>query len=622
MAQTPTPSREPFKVAAVEFDSELFTLDRNLPRIAAVVDEAARAGAKLILLPEAATTGYIYKDFAQLRPFLDSIPGKTTRLLEPVARKFGAHVVVGIAETDPDSGLAFNTAALIGPEGFVGKYRKMGLNPTDQKFFNPGNLGVPVFETALGRIALNICFDDVYWELSRVAAVKGADIMAYISASDREFPSEPGAWFNHSTIAMVQSMNAWNGMALIATDRKNTETNPTTGTSVWFGGAATIWSPSGHKIAQAPTTDERSPPSPGAASFILYGTIDPGEFDNPTKSRLRERRPELYRDLAYFRAPVDSAASKQSRQVHAALIQFVHVDGDVETNFSRIENLLQSASARPNLVVVPAYSATGVPADAAAARKYAETRDGPILQRFAGLAARTAVHLVFSMVERAGDKLFHTAFLISDKGTVAGFYRKTHLDEGEREWATAGDDLPVFDTVFGRIGIMLGSDVCFPEVSGVYAVRRADILAIPSDWHGQFGGYLDANEKLYANGYPRNAMIYWQAIARTAQAYVLAANYVGGRVGFKGSSGLFALNPVEGYVPTRVASETREELLLAPFETLGREDWYMNQARLIVGRNVSIIPPLTFPLESKAFQEWQRRPGFDFTVWAKFQQGP
>jgi hypothetical protein len=45
----------------------------------------------------------------------------------------------------------------------------------------------------------------------------------------------------------------------------------------------------------------------------------------------------------------------------------------------------------------------------------------------------------------------------------------------------------------------------------------------------------------------------------------------------------------------------------------------MNQQRLIIGRNVSVIPSLTFPLGSKAFQEWHRRPGFDFTVWAPFQ---
>lgn len=612
---------EPFKVAAVEFDAQLLTLDKNLPRLAAVVEQAAREGARLIVLPEASTTGYIYKDFAQLEPFLDSIPGKTTRLLEPIARQYGAHVVVGVAETDPATGLAYNTSVLIGPDGYIGKYRKIGLNPTDQLFFNPGNLGVPIFETPLGRIALNICFDDVYWELSRLPAVKGADIMAYLSASDREFEGEPGAWFNHSTISMVQSMTAWNGMALVATDRKNTETNPATGTSVYFGGAASIWSPSGKKIAQAPATAAQAPPPPDAPPFILYGTIDPREFDNAARKRLQERRPELYRDLAFFRAPLDSRVSKESYRVKAALAQFTPVEGNAQANFAKIEKLLESTAGKPNLLVAPAYSLTGVPADAAAAMKFAENRDGPILKRFAALAIESKMHVIFSMVEKAEDRLYHTAFLLSDQGAIIGRYRKTHLEEGERRWAAAGDDLPVFSTALGRIGLMLGSDVCFPEVSGVYAVRRADILAIPSDWHGQFGGHLDVNDKLYARAYPKNTMIYWHAIARTAQAFTLCANFVGGTAGFKGSSGMFTLDPVEGYVPSCVASEDREELLLAPFDTLGRDDWWMNQGRLIAGRNVSVVPPLMLPLESKAFQEWRERPGFDFTVWAPFRQG-
>src|SRR4051812_47312194 len=108
-------------------------------------------------------------------------------------------------------------------------------------------------------------------------------------------------------------------------------------------------------------------------------------------------------------------------------------------------------------------------------------------------------------------------------------------------------------------------------------------------------------------------MIYWHAVAPTPPVDTLGGNHVGGAGGYKGSSGLFSLDPVEGYVPPCVASEGQEELFLAPFETLGREDWWMNQRRLIVGRNVSVIPPLTFHPASRVFQEWRRRPGFDFT---------
>jgi predicted amidohydrolase len=76
-----------------------------------------------------------------LQPSLDPIPGKTTRLIEPITKNYRGYVVVGISETDPATGLAYNTSALIGPDGYIGKYGKIGLNPTDQLFFNPGNCG-------------------------------------------------------------------------------------------------------------------------------------------------------------------------------------------------------------------------------------------------------------------------------------------------------------------------------------------------------------------------------------------------------------------------------------------------------------------------------------------------
>ena len=307
--------------------------------------------------------------------------------------------------------------------------------------------------------------------------------------------------------------------------------------------------------------------------------------------------------------------------MNAALAQYAPVAGDTQANFETVRKLLGKPGAKPTLLVAPAYSLTGVPGNAAAARSYAEGRDGPTMKRFAALARDGRMHVVFSMVERDGDRLYHAAFLLSDKGAVVGSYRKTHLDEGERRWAAAGDALPVFETPLGRVGLMLGSDVCFPEVSGVYAVRRADILAVPSDWHGQYGGYLNVCEKLYVRSYPKNTMIYWHAIARTAQVYTLAANYVGGSAGYKGSSGLFTLDPVEAYVAARVASERGEELLLAPFETVGSDGWWMNQGRMIAGRKVDVVPPLMFPMGSRAFREWKRRPGFDFTVWAPFLQG-
>ena len=91
--------------------------------------------------------------------------------------------------------------------------------------------------------------------------------------------------------------------------------------------------------------------------------------------------------------------------------------------------------------------------------------------------------------------------------------------------------------------MLLCEDVRFPEAGGVLAVRRADLIAIPTHWDGSYGGPLQESEGLFAQGFPANTMCLWYAVAKTGQAYTVVANAVGG--GALGSSGVFTLNPVD-----------------------------------------------------------------------------
>jgi predicted amidohydrolase len=608
----------PFKVAAVEFNPEFFEFEQNIPRIVDIVEEAAKADAKIIVLPETATSGYIYKDRKQFDPYLDTVPGKTTDALAKVSAKHGVYVTIGIAEIDRATGLAYNTGALVGPEGYIGKYRKVGLNPDDQLWFTPGNLGYPVFDTAYGKLAMEICYDDSYWEIARTAAVKGAQILCFMSSSDRALKSEPSKWSNHSTISAVQEINAWNGVALIATDRNNSESNPTTGLTVYYGGIASIWSPLGKKIAQAPPSKPDVPPS--QPPFILYGEIDPVEFENPVQTSFSERRPELYGDLAFYRAPFDPAASPTRHEVSALAVQYTPTAGDRDANAAKIFAMVSKVNwEKPGrLIVLPEYSFTGVPATAEVAKVLAESLEGPAAQNLSTLANQNAAHVVGSFIEQAEGKLFVAAMLVGPDGKTLGTYRKTHLEESERAWATAGDELAVFPTAIGRIGLLLGGDARFPEASGVLSVRRADIIAIPSAWRGQYGTHLQISPALFAERYPGNTMALWYAIAKTAQAHTLVANFVGD--GFLGSSGHFTLNPVDVNDPPVTASTDTEEALAVDFTTLADPHWWLSQQNLITGRRVDLLAPLTFPLDSEVFQKWKSSPGFDLSLWEPFRQ--
>jgi predicted amidohydrolase len=607
----------PFKVAAVEFNPELFEFARNIKRACAVAEEAASNGAKLIVLPEAAFSGYIYRDLDQFLPYMDTVPGKGTDALAAVCANHGCYIAVGIAEIDPVSRLTYNTGALIGPDGYIGKYRKNGLNPSDILWFTPGDTGYPVFDTELGKITMIICYDDTYWEPGRLPALKGADLIAYICSSDRVL-TQLGAESkgNHSTIAAVQQLAAFNGLAMVATDRNNVESNPTTGISVVYGGSASIWQADGRRTGHLPATDQNL--TAANAGDILYGEIDPALYANDQKATLQRRRPELYGDLAFFRAPTDTQASTQSHAVTVTAVQYHVVAGDADGNIERANErvlALETSDVGDGLVVFPAFSFSGVPADADAAAELAESGVGRTVQVLSDFAVRLRRFVVGSHIEKEGVGLHHTAVLVQPDGKLAGTYRQCHLDPAY-SWATAGNDLPVFDTAIGRIGLLLCEDARFPEAGGVLAVRRADLIAIPTNWDGGYGGPLQESEGLFANGFPANTMCLWYAVAKTNQAYTVVANGVGS--GTCGSSGVFTINPVDAEAPV-VASVDNAEAVSMAITTRGNPDWWLDQHRLIGGRRTDLIAPLVFATDSVAFTAWRDSPGYALS-WTAYSQ--
>lgn len=485
-------------------------------------------------------------------------------------------------------------------------------------WFVPGNTGYPVFETELGRITMIICYDDTYWEPARVAAVKGCDMIAYICSSDRLLPQLGAeAAGKHSTIAAVQHQSAWNGLAMIAADRNNAETNPTTGVTVTYVGSASIWQADGERIAHASATDYTKTMTNKPS--IIYGMIDPARFDNEQKRTLERRRPELYKELAFYRAPTDSAASKNACEVTAAAVQYRLDENDFQGNLNRYDTLIQKMQEGTtpfNLVVLPSYSFCG-PVSKDNVRALAENALGKSAQAASDFAVRLKTHLVASFIEKDEEHYFHTAVLVAPDGKVIGYYRQTHLDPAQSSFLKAGDDLPVYETTIGKIGILLNDDFRFPEASGMLAMRRADIIAAPVSWSGQYGGQLQDAAGLFDHPCAANTMIFWYAAAKTAQAYTVVANSVGN--GNMGSSGVFTINPIDSLEIPVVGSIDKEEVVSLKFTTLGNAYW-MNQSKLIGGRRADLASPLVFPTQSKALQQWKNASGFDLDAWSAYKQ--
>jgi predicted amidohydrolase len=174
-------TKDEIRVATIQFEPKQFEKERNILELLRLIRQAAGSGSKLIVTPEMGTTGYCWYTREEVAPFVETVPGPTTDRFAEVAKEFETHVVVGLPEIDPATGLYYNTAVLIGPEGLIGKHRKTHSYISEPKWSAPGDLGHQVFETSIGRIALLICMDIHFVETARLVALTGADIICHIS---------------------------------------------------------------------------------------------------------------------------------------------------------------------------------------------------------------------------------------------------------------------------------------------------------------------------------------------------------------------------------------------------------------------------------------------------------
>lgn len=588
-AQTKRPV---FKAAAVAFDPQWGDLDGNIARIAKAVAEIADQGVRLMVFPEQATTGYIFDNFEMVKPYLDTIPGKTTDAIAKVTRERRVYVSVGIAEIDLNSGLGFNSVALIGPEGYIGKYRKHGLNWQDQRWVAQGNLGFPVFDTELGRITMIICYDDTYWQYGRLAALHDVDIILWSSASDRVMPGTPKrlATGNHSTVANVQYLSKYAGAWVVAATRNGIETNPITRQQLYYNGGSSIWRPDGNKVAQA----EVLPPEtikPGLQGFIS-AEIDVSVGKPIQTELLSRRRPELYGLLALYRSPTNTEATVGPYRPTIAA-QAAKPD----------KPLAYDPPPPGGLLVLPALFRSGP----------ASTQDAPELESMGGpsetflmeLAKRGKGYVVGSYAQRRDNLAYHTVALASPDGQIMARYDATHPSP-KAGWAAAGRQFVVVPTAIGRIGLTLGEELDVAEVFGHLSAQRADIIAAPAR---QVDGLtLQIDPKLMLTEHPPNTPFEPYAAAKLSQTWLAIAGWRG----TEPSAWLFGPEPVIQTAPRRNAAGTTrvEQGITTPWPGT-----YINQQKLIDGQLPLNTIPLVLDPKRECFQTWRKAPGWLRPCW-------
>lgn len=260
--------------AAAQTDPQLGRLAHNLAELVALTEQTE---ADLIVFPECALSGYGFSSRSEGWAAAQSIPGPATDAVAAACARSGRVVVFGLLERAGEQ--LFNSAAVVGPAGLIGVYRKMHLPFLGiDRFVDPGDRGYPVFDTSAGKLGLLICYDLSFPEAARALKLDGAQILCVAT----NWPLAAEISCVHSPPVRAQE----NHLHLVVSDRCGEESG------FAFRGQSRVLDCDGRTLAQA-----------GAEPAVVCATLDPAAADenrvvNVAGSyeldRLAHRRPESY----------------------------------------------------------------------------------------------------------------------------------------------------------------------------------------------------------------------------------------------------------------------------------------------------------------------------------------
>ncbi len=251
------------KIGLVQ-QSNVESVEQNKRKLAANITEAAHRGAQLIVLQELHNSLYFCQtEDTEKFDLAEPIPGPSTAFYAQLASEHGVVLVTSLFEKRAP-GLYHNTAVVFDTDGsMAGKYRKMHI-PDDpayyEKFyFTPGDLGFTPIQTSLGKLGVQVCWDQWYPEGARLMALRGAELLIYPTAIGWESTDTPeeksrqlGAW-----VIAQRGHAVANGLPVVAVNRVGHEPDPSGQTNgIQFWGNSFVAGPQGEILAQASNTDE------------------------------------------------------------------------------------------------------------------------------------------------------------------------------------------------------------------------------------------------------------------------------------------------------------------------------------------------------------------------------
>lgn len=238
----------------------------NLRKLSENIQDVASRGAELVILQELHNSLYFCQsEDTRMFDLAEPIPGPSTGFYGELAATYNVVLVTSLFEKRAP-GLYHNTAIVFDKDGSIaGKYRKMHI-PDDpayyEKFyFTPGDIGFEPIQTSIGKLGVQVCWDQWYPEGARLMALKGAEILIYPTAigwessdTDEEKARQLEAW-----ITVQRGHAVANGLPVVAVNRVGHESDPTGQTNgIQFWGNSFVAGPQGELLAVADNNKEQN----------------------------------------------------------------------------------------------------------------------------------------------------------------------------------------------------------------------------------------------------------------------------------------------------------------------------------------------------------------------------
>lgn len=476
------------KVASVQMPIT-GNIRENLEYMKNAVTEAKQENTRVVVFPETALSGFFEKDIEvlnwnELNKAMDDVAN--------LARQNNIYIIYGTATKSPYE-KPYNSALVINPEGkCIETYHKT----FPEKYFEPGEK-LALFEIDGIPATLIICHDSRYPELVRTPVMAGARMCFYISYE----VNNPGNARRKKEGYLVQSVAraAENQIWYIQANG----VGPSGGESLSLGNSVIV-NNYGEVVAQAPEMKPK----------IIYAEVD---IDMSVKQRSYALRGETGKFLGEWNkmALEELEAQKNAEKfaqspkpesdsiIRLALMQTVPVKWDLETNFNTFLKWLDEAQGA-DIFITPecwldGYAAPDKTSTPEKLREVAQDLDNsPYLKQVAEEARKRKMYICFGFTSLENDKIYNTTGLWDKTGKLIGIYHKTHLQTHDLQYSQ-GESLPVFDTDWEKVGMMICADRRWPETARTLRLKGARLILNPTygmhhlanEWWMRTRGYED-----------------------------------------------------------------------------------------------------------------------------------